>query len=78
MVASIGFADDTIYTPLQAADILAHLTREWMLSGKVPPLLERLGTPGPEFILRFDGGELWDEVGIDRNWAMIEAAKDMP
>lgn len=40
LVASIGFANDRIYTPLQAADILAHLTREQLISGKMPALLQ--------------------------------------
>lgn len=78
MVSSIAFADDRIFTPLQAADILAYLSRERLTTGQTPALLERFGTVEPGFILRFDGGELWDEGGIDKNWADIEAAGDMP
>ncbi len=78
LVAGIQFAADEIYTPLQAADILAHLTRERLITGETPPLLERLAAPQADFILRFDGGELWDEAEIDKNWNAIQSAKDMP
>jgi hypothetical protein len=38
------------------------LTRERLVTGEMPELLTRLGTPETDFILRFDGGELWDEA----------------
>jgi hypothetical protein len=78
LVAGIQFADDEIFTPLQAADILAHLTRQRLLTGQVPPLLQRLATAESAFSLRFDGGELWDESEIDKHWKLIESAEDMP
>jgi hypothetical protein len=78
MIVSVGFAVDEVFTPLQAADILSHLSRERLTTGQIPPLLERLGTPAPDFILRFDGGELWDKAGIDKNWGDIQRAGDMP
>jgi len=78
LIAGVAFANDLIFTPLQAADILAHLTRERLLTGQMPPLLERLRTPASGFALHFDGGELWDEGEIDKNWALIESSGDMP
>jgi len=78
LIVSIGFAVDEVFTPLQAADLLAHLTRQHLITGQMPVLLQRLATPGPGYILRFDGGELWDEAEIDKNWNEIQAAKDMP
>lgn len=78
MIVSTGFAVDDIYTPLHAADILASLSRERLTTGALPALLERLGTPVSEFILRFDGGEFWDKAAIDKNWRDIERAGDMP
>ncbi len=78
LIVSIGFAVDEVFTPLQAADLLAHLTRQHLISGQMPALLQRLATPEPGFILRFGGGELWDESEIDENWNEIQAAKDMP
>ncbi|MGH8013443.1 MAG: VRR-NUC domain-containing protein, partial [Candidatus Binataceae bacterium] len=42
------------------------------------PLLKRLATPEDGMILRFDGGELWDETEIDKNWSLIESSRDMP
>ncbi len=77
MVVSTGFAVDDIYTPLHAADILASLSRERLMTGSLPTLLERLGTPAPDFILRFDGGEFWDKDGIDKNWKELQLADDM-
>ncbi|MGH8013884.1 MAG: DUF3800 domain-containing protein, partial [Candidatus Binataceae bacterium] len=35
LVSSVGFANDVVFTPLQAADILAHLTRERLLTGQM-------------------------------------------
>ena len=78
MIVGTGFAVDDIYTPLHAADILASLSRERLITGKAPALLERFGAAAPEFILRFDGGELWDKAGIDKHWRDIERAGDMP
>jgi hypothetical protein len=78
LVVSISFAVDDVFTPLQAADILAHLTRQRLTTGQMPTLLTRLATPESGFILRFDGGELWDEAEIDKNWNEIQTAGDMP
>jgi hypothetical protein len=78
LVTAIQFADDKIHTPLQAADIVAHLTREHLITGQTPPLLERLASPNSGFELHFDGGELWDEGEIDKSWSLIESSQDMP
>jgi hypothetical protein len=78
MIVNIGFAVDDIFTPLHAADILASLSRERLTTGCLPPLLERLGTPAPGFILGFDGGEFWDKAGIDEHWQDLQRADDMP
>ncbi|HVA80565.1 MAG TPA: hypothetical protein VNF29_06540 [Candidatus Binataceae bacterium] len=51
MIASIGFGVDEIYTALQAADILAHLTRERLITGQMPALLERSVIPIPNLNL---------------------------
>jgi hypothetical protein len=78
LVVSIGFADDRVYPALQAADILAHFTHERLVTGQIPELLHRLATPESGSILLFDGGEMWDESVIDRNWKTLRAAEDMP
>ncbi len=79
MIVSVGFAVDDVFTPLQAADILAYFTRQRMITGVLSPLLERFGdTSSPQFILRFDGGELWDETAIDKYWPDLVRADDMP
>jgi uncharacterized protein DUF3800 len=75
LVAAITFADDELYSPLQAVDILANLTtRYWRerlekgASAKWPELLQRLTTaPESGYGIMWEP-ELWDADGIDRNW----------
>jgi len=50
-----------------------------LMIGRMPLLLERLGTPEPGFILCFDGGEeSWGTKKASMITGDIERAGDMP
>jgi hypothetical protein len=79
LIASITFADDKLFSPLQAADILANLTnaywREQISSGKEPvepdPLLKLLVSEPEHAGLIIGPSELWDKQEIDKHWEQL-------
>jgi hypothetical protein len=67
LISSIGFADDSVYYPLQAADMLAYGTYGWM-RGAAPAYQAALiapGTPdnrGPTYSSMFYSSTVLDET----------------
>jgi len=84
LIGAITFADDEVYSPLQAVDILANLTsRYWnsRLSAqddtKWAELLQRLITaPEPGYGIMWEP-ELWDAEGIDRNGESLRQTQNL-
>jgi hypothetical protein len=71
LVSSIGFADDQVYYPLQAADMLAYGTYNWM-RGVAPDYYARLtalptpNDPGPTYSSMF-----YDSTELDKLYATL-------
>ncbi|MGH7840433.1 MAG: DUF3800 domain-containing protein [Candidatus Binataceae bacterium] len=86
LIAAISFADDEVYAPLQASDILANLTTRYMRDrmaaqdGELPEppiLLRQLTTPFSSGLGVIYGEELWDNKRIDLYWSEIAAGKPL-
>jgi hypothetical protein len=88
LIASIGFAADEYFPPLQAADLLSNLTNKYWRDnldvGTDPPvpsdLLRRLLTEPKKGIgvAMWHGAELWNAKAIDDNVSGLSLAKAMP
>jgi uncharacterized protein DUF3800 len=84
MVRAITFADDEVFSPLQAADILANLTnaywRDQISSDEQPaepdPLLKLLvSEPEQGGLIIWQPAELWDRKVIDDRWNELRNIK---
>jgi hypothetical protein len=66
-VRALCFADDRVYIPVQAADVLANLTsRYWQNPSAGPgPDLEKILKSG---VLDPRNTEMWDKDELDREW----------
>ena len=87
LIASISFAADDYFPPLQAADLLSNLTNKYWrdhLDNVVPPepsdMLRRLLTEPKKGIgvAMWHGTELWDKKAIDENLLGLSLGKAMP
>jgi hypothetical protein len=88
LIAAISFADDEVYAPLQASDVLANLTTRYMrdrmaaeaedgLLPEPPALLKQLTIPFPTGLGVIYGEELWSAKKIDAEWPQIAAGRPL-
>jgi hypothetical protein len=86
LIASISFAADDFFPPLQAADVLANLTNKYWRdrmneeSPEPSDLLRRLLTEPRKGIgvPMWRGSEFWNAKEIDKNLQALKLAKAMP
>jgi hypothetical protein len=86
LIASISFAADDFFPPLQAADVLANLTNKYWRdnmdaeSPEPPILLKRLLTEPHKGtgVAMWRGAEFWNAKSIDKNLDGLTLAKAMP
>jgi Protein of unknown function (DUF3800) len=86
LIASISFAADDFFPPLQAADLLSNLTNKYWrdnMDAESPEPSNLLKRPLTEpkngiGVAMWRGAEFWNAKAIDKNLAGLSLAKAMP